>query len=336
MRIDVSPLEYRLRRGLTTGGGSLATRSGFSVALRDDAGAVGVGEALPLPAAGTESLGESQHALQRAAADCTRRWRGRDELLDWLDTELAQAPAARCALDVAAQALSPPDEKLRTGPVEVNALLGSDGIDATVTAARAARGRGYRTLKLKIGAGPAGDDEARLAAVRGALGADVRLRVDANGAWSLSEARRRIERLVPFALEFVEQPLPALQLDELAKLREWSPLPLAADESLASEAGRAALLGGDLADIAILKPMVLGGPRAAARLARDAHAAGLRCVVTTTFDGPCATAATLRLAAAVGDPELAHGLAACEVLDCEFPEGLVPRNGELDPRRIPR
>jgi L-alanine-DL-glutamate epimerase-like enolase superfamily enzyme len=76
--------------------------------------------------------------------------------------------------------------------------------------------------------------------------------------------------------------------------------------------------------------MVLGGLRAAASLARAAGSAGVRSIVTTTLDGPVATAAAAQLAAAVCPAGLDCGLAACESVEADFPAWLVPRCGRIE------
>ncbi len=87
----------------------------------------------------------------------------------------------------------------------------------------------------------------------------------------------------------------------------------------------------------VLKPMVLGGLTEATSLARDAHERGLRCVVTTTFEGPPGCAAAAWLAAAWGDASLAHGIAGPDQLETAFPTWLQPRRGEIrtDPGSTP-
>ena len=61
------------------------------------------------------------------------------------------------------------------------------------------------------------------------------IRVDANEGWfDLDTAKREIEFLASQSIELVEQPMPSDSVDDLRKLKEWSPLPLFADESFKS------------------------------------------------------------------------------------------------------
>ncbi|MFT4219579.1 MAG: enolase C-terminal domain-like protein, partial [Microbacterium sp.] len=97
-------------------------------------------------------------------------------------------------------------------------------VNATVPAVAAAsvpdvlaRFDGCRTAKVKVGGRGLADDVARVRAAREALGAEGRVRVDANGVWNLDEAEHAVHALAEFDLEYVEQP--CARLDELAELR---------------------------------------------------------------------------------------------------------------------
>ncbi len=340
-RAEISACRYELKRVLDTSRTRLSERCGYALELIDEDGRIGRGESLPLPVAGTEDLQETGRALRAVTARLLGREGELAELLDWVDEWAPTAPAARFSLDSAlhdleAQRRGLPLARLLaahpSGSVAVNEVLGLGNPQHTAEAAAAAVALGYRTLKLKVGAAPPEVDAVLLASVRDAVPRVIALRLDANGAWSVREALVALERLSEFDVELVEQPVPARDLAGLRYVAERSPIPVAADEALAHEAGREALLGGELAPVAILKPMVLGGVRASARLAA---ASGVRCVVTTTFEGPVGVAAALHLAAAVGDRKLAHGLAASDALVADFPAQLAPISGSLSPARGP-
>jgi len=338
-RLTLEHIELHFRKGsLLRAGAALKIRKGIRLCLQDRSGARGIGEALPLPSAGTEPMHEVVDALLAARQELEHRSGSSEELLASLRHRCAERPAARCALDVALHDL---EARLRGMPlakrlsadarnhVEVNTVIAAHGLEESVLQAALAVQNGYRTLKLKLGRSSCAEDVARVAAIRAELGSEIRLRLDANGSWSLADAQRALDALAELDIEMIEQPVAPADLDSLALLHARSPIPIAADESLASPEGRARLMRGELAAIAIVKPMVQGGLCDSAHLCREAAARGVRIVVTTTFDGPAATAAALHLAAAFGSPTLAHGLASCDVLDCEFPDSLVVRDGRL-------
>jgi L-alanine-DL-glutamate epimerase-like enolase superfamily enzyme len=332
-RLELAAVTRRVRAPLHTARGVIADRAGFELRVLDTDGCSGLGEALPLPASGTEALPACAAALERARQRLAGAAGKLDQLLDAAERLCPSEPAARCALDVALHDLAArragvsvarliAAEPLRSLPV--NALIGR--LDAEEV--EAARKRGFGTLKLKLGAEPLERELERVGALMRGAARGARVRLDPNGAWTREQARRGLDLLAPLAPELVEQPVAAADLEGLRALARGR-VPLAADEALARPEGRAALIAGELTPLAVLKPMLLGGLRAAARLARAAAPAGVRCLVTTTLDGPIASAAAAQLAAAVCDGSLACGLAAAESVDADFPAWLEVRAGAI-------
>ena len=202
--------------------------------------------------------------------------------------------------------------------------------------AAAAVAAGYGTLKLKVAAVPLEDDRRRVEAAREAA-PDARLRLDANGGWDAATAAAALRGLARYDIEYVEQPLPAADLAGLARLRAEGICRIAADESVADQADAQRVLDAGAADLLVLKPMRLGGIRAALDLARNAAWADVGCVVTTTFDSSLGLAAALHLAAAVDALAawggFAHGLGTAEHLAADLvARPLVPDAGVL---RVP-
>ena len=115
------------------------------------------------------------------------------------------------------------------GSVPLNTLFPLTDVDTAVQSAVTAERRGIRTIKAKLGAGPRFDvDLDILRAVRAAVGPSIAIRLDANGSWSLPEARRNLDRLAELEPEYDEEPVPGSAMLELGE----SAVPLAADESL--------------------------------------------------------------------------------------------------------
>ena len=192
---------------------------------------------------------------------------------------------------------------------------------------------GCRTAKVKVaepGQAP-GEDEARLEAVRDALGADGLVRIDVNGGWSVDEAIARIPVLEKAAggLEYVEQPVASVE--DLAIVRRRVSVPIAADESIRRAADPYRVRDLEAADVAVLKVQPLGGVRACLRIAEDI---GLPVVVSSAVESSIGIAAGLALAAAL--PELPHacGLATVQLLsDDVVADPLLPVDGALPVRR---
>ncbi|MBO3088394.1 o-succinylbenzoate synthase [Cellulomonas dongxiuzhuiae] len=192
---------------------------------------------------------------------------------------------------------------------------------------------GCRTAKVKVAepGQPTGADEARLEAVRDALGPHGAIRIDANAAWDVDTATERLAALDRAAggLEYAEQPVPGV--DDLVALRRRTHVPLAADEAVRRTDDPLEVVRRHAADVIVLKVQPLGGVRACLRLAEQA---GLPVVVSSALESSVGLAAGLALAAALPELPYACGLATAALLaDDLVPDPLLPRDGAIDVRR---
>lgn len=196
------------------------------------------------------------------------------------------------------------------GPADAHAIVASSGCD---------------TAKVKVG--DAGD-EARVEAVRDALGPGGRLRIDVNGAWDVDTAARRIRSISRYGLEYVEQPVATVE--EMAQLRRRVEVPLAADESIRlGDPRRVREL--EAADVAVLKVQPLGGVWAALEVA---EMLGLPAVVSSALETSIGIAAGLALAAALPELPYACGLGTGPMLEGDVvADPLVPVGGRIELRR---
>lgn len=190
-------------------------------------------------------------------------------------------------------------------------------------------GSGCRTAKVKVadqGTALSADLE-RVAAVRDALGPGGRIRVDANGGWSVDDAARAVRELDRAAggLEYVEQP--CRSIEELAAVRRRVDVPIAADESIRRESDPLAVARAGAADIAVVKVAPLGGVHRALEIAAQA---GLPTVVSSAVDSAVGLAAGLALAGALPDLPYACGLATASLLVGDVVSDPVrPQDGTL-------
>lgn len=191
---------------------------------------------------------------------------------------------------------------------------------------------GCRTAKVKVAerGQELADDVARVAGVRDRLGADARLRVDANGGWSVDEAVAALRELAPFGLEYAEQPCATTA--ELVELRgrlaaAGIAVPIAADESIrkAEDPLEVARLGA--ADVVVVKMQPLGGLRRAVSIVASA---GLPATVSSALDSSVGIAMGAQLAAALPEPRHDAGLGTASLLaEDVVTEPLRPRGGRI-------
>ncbi|MBZ4398028.1 mandelate racemase/muconate lactonizing enzyme family protein [Myxococcus sp. MISCRS1] len=354
VKATLTPLRLELLQPLKTARGTYSAREGFLVRLEDEEGRVGLGEAMPLPEFGTESLPVCGEVLAAWLSSLEGQFLGDtvravEDTLSPFPPTVARGegvrvrarhpappgpvPAAEHALELAlldllARRQGVPlcwllAEEARP-EVLVNALLGGETAEALVDEARVAVAEGYGTLKLKVGGRALEEDEQRVKAVREAVGPDVKLRLDANGGWSELEAKRALDKLGWYQLELVEQPTPADDLAALWRVQRRAPCMVAADESLGSPETLRALLGSDpllgggpAVGAVVLKPMVLGGLLPGLVVAMRAARLGMQAYVTSSLDGVVARAGAAHLAAALPSGALASGLAVGKLFKSE-------------------
>jgi L-alanine-DL-glutamate epimerase-like enolase superfamily enzyme len=329
--VEVIPYALPFKRPYVTARGVLERREMVLLRVRDEDGVVGLGEAVPLALRGGVTLTEVVRELEE--------WAERQ-------TDAGLSAPARCAVAVARMDLlgrRVADQGGDEGEaVPCNATLVAGEPEAVAADAEAWAADGFSTFKLKLGAESAStrleeglmrtrgsQDVGMVRAVRDALGAEVRIRVDVNAAWNLETAKERLGLLEPHGIELAEQPVETLE--EMAELTEATSIPLAADEGVTNlrEAEQAAALGA--CAYTGIKLSKVGGPEEALAVADV-----LPAYITSALDGPVGIAAAAQTAlslAETGHPErlhLAHGLATQRLfaetiaaVECEVRAGML-------------
>jgi O-succinylbenzoate synthase len=201
-------------------------------------------------------------------------------------------------------------------------------------AARIVTASGCTTAKVKVAerGQVLFDDVARLEAVRHALGPDGRIRIDANGAWSVDDAVVAVKTLDAAAggLEYAEQP--CATIEDLAAARRRLDVPIAADESIRRSDDPMRVKAAEAADIAVIKVQPLGGVHACLRLA---EALDMPVVVSSAIETSVGLAAGVALAAALPELPYACGLGTHALLaDDVTNDPLIPVDGHLRVRRV--
>ena len=315
-------MRLQFTRPVRTAIGDFAERETVVLELRDAEGRHGLGEAAPWPGFGGESVQQAHAALVAAESMLCGAAAEPGAWAPELDALLSGAPAARAAVqgalwDLAARGAGRPlADQLAAGTargdvlrqVPTSALLVAREPGSLREEAARARDAGHRAAKIKLGARSLGEDVARARAAREGLGPEVRLRGDANGAWSPREARVALEALAELDFDYVEQPLAVDDLEGFVELHRLSPVRIAADESVATEASARRLLATGAVDVVVLKPAMLGGPARALEIAARARQAGVEVVFSHTFESAVGARHALHCAAAWGETSAVHGL----------------------------
>jgi o-succinylbenzoate synthase len=328
-RIRWAPFRIPFVSSYETARGRATHRSGVVVVIETASGQHGYGEASLDPSAPEDEARELQPRIEAMtreliAADVADI----DDVLEPYATGDAVSRAAGCAIETAladagareagrplAELLAEDEPPLPA--VEVNATVAARSTEEAAAAALLASAQGYGCIKLKVGMEATLADEAeRVKTVREVIGAGIRLRLDANGAWDEPVAIATIRNLEAHEIELVEQPVPADDVIALGKVRDAVTTSIAADEAIDGYESAVAAL--NQADVLILKPARLGGLSIARYVAKAAQSAGLGVIVTTTIDTGIGTAAALHLAASLPDEGRAHGLATAALLQSDL------------------
>jgi L-Ala-D/L-Glu epimerase len=208
--------------------------------------------------------------------------RGIETLLGALDRSIRGAPQSKAAVDCAlhdlnARSLGVPLHVLFGGAVRdrvpILRILAIKTPAEMAAQAQKLVDRGYRYLKIKVH-GHVEEDVARVAAIRGQVGPDVHLTIDANQSYAPKDAITALNRMAEHRIDLVEQPVAADDFAGLALVTRSVPVTVEADEAAGSLREIFELVSRRAVDAVSLKIPKLGGLRntlAAARLCEAAH-----------------------------------------------------------------
>lgn len=158
--------------------------------------------------------------------------------------------------------------------------------------------RGFRILKIKVGKEGTADVE-RIAAIRSAVGPDIKLRVDANQGWTAAQSVAIIKAMEDKGLdiELVEQPVPALDIAGLKYVTGQVNTPILADEAVFSPIDAANIIAIHAADYINIKLMKTGGIWNALKICELAKQHGVKCMIGCMLESQVSVAAAAHLCA---------------------------------------
>ncbi|HVI50508.1 MAG TPA: enolase C-terminal domain-like protein [Candidatus Sulfotelmatobacter sp.] len=319
--VQVKPYCLGLRRPWPMVGHCQPCRDGWLVSVADDQGRTGWGDACNLPG----RPAPSPDLLRRAGQLLVGR------SVDGALASISLAPAFEAALlDLSSQAAGLSLCRLLSAAasdrVKVNALVEDEASLAEALA------DGFGVIKLKVGLRPVEAELERLRAL--ALPSGVRLRLDANRAWSREQAVQFIAGVTGLPIDGLEEPLAEPDLVAYGQLQGYCPFPLALDESLC-QLDWIRLLENPPVRRLVIKPSQLGGLRRSLDLIGEASERGLECVITSIVDSAVGVAAAAHLAAASGFEHLAHGLATGAWLGSDVAKPLPMAQGVMSLPDLP-
>lgn len=316
--VEIQPLTLELQTPLKVAYGTYPVLEYALLKVFTDEGLLGLGEASPDP----EVTGETQASVLGALENASQFLIGKSPfdisaIINLCSREIPSYPAAIAAIDMALYDLI--GQKLQ---VPLYQLLGGRGrldiglypvipMDEPSVMAKMSHNfaeMGIDTLKIKLGSDPKLDLR-RLSSIVEAVGNRVKLRLDINQGWKDAETSlQAIQAMQGYNIEWIEQPVSAGNIDELAKVTTASDFPIMADESCHNPIDVLKIACHKAANMINIKLMKCGGIEQAMKMLAIAEAAGLPCILGSMGESSIGSAAGLHLA--IAKPNII----ACELI----------------------
>ena len=307
--INIYSMQLPLKKPFSTSLHTVEESENIVLEVRDDDGYRGLGEAAPSTAVTGDTAGSVQAFIEGYLKPLLleEEIKGYAHASSLIQNCATGNPGARAAAEIAVfdlfarrqglplyQLLGGYEEKVRT-----DMTVGVSSPEEMEQDAREAAEAGFSTLKLKVGKNIE-EDLRRVRTVRGAVGEDISVRLDANQGYDRKEAVRFIEKLESEELdiELIEQPVPAHDIKGLKYVTDHVLTPVMADESLFSPEDAIRLLREEACDIFNIKLMKAGGLRPAVKINDTAESAGIECMLGCMLESRLAISAAAHLAAA--------------------------------------
>jgi o-succinylbenzoate synthase len=263
MQVTVKKLVLRFNFPGNTSRGTLYEKPSWFIFLEKD-GFTGIGECSVIPGLSPEFDDHYEEKIKEVAA--------RISLDDFpAFTELTEYPSIRFGLETALlnlqtkrdYVLFPSAFTRGEKGIPINGLVWMGTQKEMQARIKEKLENGFRVLKLKVGSLGFEDELEMLKAVRNQFSPDeLEIRLDANGAFSFSEAAEKLNRLSEMQIHSIEQPIKSGQWDEMAELVQLSPIPVALDEELigiSTKSEKLRMLKTINPQFIILKPGLIGG-----------------------------------------------------------------------------
>lgn len=274
------------------------------IRIHTDNGLVGYGECSAFPMI----VGETQDTCLVLARDFARLWKGRDASdiaarLAELDLYIAKNATIKSAFDMALHDLAAKKAGLplyrflggEKREIETDITIGISSPEEMAAKAMEFVDAGARVLKIKLGKDPVQDVE-RIRVIRGRVGKQITIRIDANQGWDFEGAVQALRGLEAFEIEFCEQPMRAYNDHLLPALRQQTRIPIMADESCYDHRDALRLIESKACDYLNIKFSKSGGIAEALRIHEVAQQQGMPCMIGGMLETRLALAANVHFA----------------------------------------
>lgn len=199
----------------------------------------GIGEAAPLPGLSVDDIDGVQQAVQSISSTHNLTL---NHLLEIIRSQqLKLFPSLQFALETAIKDLEnggehvifPNDFANSLSSIPINGLVWMADFETMLAQIQQKIAEGYTCIKLKVGAIDFDQELAMIKNIRKEYSSkQIILRLDANGAWNVDEALKKLESLALYDIHSIEQPIKAGQEQQMKHICRESPIKIALDEEL--------------------------------------------------------------------------------------------------------
>ncbi len=336
-------LDFKFDAG--TSRGVLKTKNSYFISVYDPhfPKIIGIGEAGPLPKLSLDDLPHFEEILENYIGKLSQ------QLIPWSEKGILefaasfindQHPSIRFALETALLDLFYGGKKKilendffqNQATIPINGLIWMGDYGFMESQIEKKLAEGFNCIKMKIGAIHFDQEFQLLKKIRNRFSPqEITLRVDANGAFSLKEVSGKLEKLGELVLHSIEQPIKAGKWEDMAKLCQKSPVPIALDEELigiSSLDQRIQLLDSIQPPYIILKPTLLGGIKDTQEWISLAEERGISWWMTSALESNIGLNAIAQLTS-IYKPKRPQGLGTGQLYHNNIPSPLRISKGEI-------
>lgn len=232
MKASFKKYTLQFKQPSGTSRGVYTTRDVWYIFLSDGMHS-GIGECAPLPDLSIESPKKMSVKLLQVCEEINYFINLPEDLNLWPSIRFGLETALLDLKNGGTQILYPSAFTQGKQGIPINGLIWMGSPEFMKQQIRAKLDAGFRCIKMKIGAMDFDTELSLLREVRREFSPrDITLRVDANGAYSYETALENLKRLSALQIHSIEQPIAAGRWEEMARLCQQSPVPVALDEEL--------------------------------------------------------------------------------------------------------
>ncbi len=252
----------RFTNAAITSRNTLVDKTSHFICLEDEDGNVGIGECSPIYGLSLETREELDKKISEVIYLLNHK-------TNPSSLELNQFPSLKFAVETAYLDLQAGGKQILFDTpftrgeesIKINGLIWMGSLDSMNFQLNSKVRKGFNCIKIKVGSHNFENEIEFLRLLREKHGWDIELRLDANGAFSASEALKKLEIMSEFKIHSIEQPIQTKKWKELNEICSKSPIPIALDEELIGSYGeeKNELLESIRPQYIILKPSLLGG-----------------------------------------------------------------------------